>query len=751
MRECAPSRITFGCVSLNTSTVESHSHTPRSEIAGKYDIKILRITHLRGPNIWTYRPVLEAWVDIGVLEDFPSNTIPGFYERLSAWLPSLIEHRCSIGERGGFLQRLREGTWAAHILEHVTLELQNLAGMQTGFGKARETSTRGIYKVAIRSRHEQVSRAAFLAARELVLAAMEDRPCDVAATVAKLHDMVDSLCLGPSTGCIVDAATTRRIPFNRLTEGNLVQLGQGIHSRRIWTAETDLTSAIGETISRDKDLTKSLLQSCGVPVPEGRVVDSPEDAWEAACDIGLPVVVKPSDANHGRGVSLELSDRAEIETAYHIADAEGSEVIVESFIRGDEHRLLVVGKQVVAVTRGESLWIEGDGIATVTQLIDAQLNTDPRRGEAEEFPLETIILDREPAIRLLLEQQRLHGDAIPEAGQKVLIQRNGNMNLDVTDSVHPEVAEMAALAARVVGLDIAGVDLVAEDISRPLDQQGGAIVEVNAGPGLLMHLKPSNGGPRPVGSAIVEHLFPDEASGRIPVIGVTGTSGTTLVARLIAHLLQLSRLRTGLACRDGLFFDHRRIESGDCSNWTSGNKLLLNRAAEAAVCENGARTLLAEGLAYDRCLIGVVTDILHAEGLEEFYIHDTEQLYNVLRTQIDVVLPEGAAVLNADDPLVARMAELCDGEVIFFGAAIEAPIISEHRSRGGRVVSLRDGVVVLMDRTGETQVIRLAAIPQQVSIAHLLAAVAAAWALDIPAELIRAGIETFGADLSASR
>lgn len=720
----------------------------------KFDIKILRITHLRGPNIWTYRPVLEVWVDIGLLEDFPSNTIPGFYERLSSWLPSLIEHRCSIGERGGFLQRLRDGTWTAHILEHVTLELQNLAGMQTGFGKARETSTRGVYKVAIRSRDEQVSRAAFTAARELVLAAMEDRPYDVAATVASLHNMVDSLCLGPSTACIVDAATARRIPFSRLTDGNLVQLGQGIHSRRIWTAETDLTSAIGETISRDKDLTKSLLQSCGVPVPEGRIVASPEDAWEAAEDIGLPVVIKPVDGNHGRGVSTDLKTRAEVEAAYRLAIEEGSEVIVERFIRGNEHRLLVVGKNVVATARGEIATVKGDGHSTISELIDLQINSDPRRGSTEEYPLNFVKIEDDAAVRLELERQGYTGQSVPASDIEVLIQRNGNVAFDVSDQLHPEVAEMAALAARVVGLDIAGVDLVTEDISRPLDQLGGAIVEVNAGPGLLMHLKPSNGGPRPVGRAIVEHLFPGDASGRIPVIGVTGTTGTTQVARLIAHLLQRSRLRTGLACRDGLFFEQRQIEAGDRSNWSSGNKLLLNRAAEAAVCENSARALLAEGLAYDRCRIGVITDILHTQGLEEFYIHDTEQLYNVLRTQVDVVLPDGAAVLNADDPLVARMAELCDGEVIFFGTSPDGPVISEHRAQKGRAVSLRDEIVVLMNPSGETQVIPTAAIPLsggQESMAHILAAVAAAWALGIPAELIRAGIETFGADMSAGR
>lgn len=722
---------------MNTCAAQSQ---PQS--VGKYDIKILRITHLRGPNIWTYRPVLEAWVDIGTLEDHPSNTIPGFYERLSSWLPTLIEHRCGIGERGGFLQRLREGTWAAHILEHVTIELQNLAGMQSGFGKARETPTRGVYKVAVRSRHEQVSRTAFLAARELILAAMEDRPYDMAATVEALKDMVDSLCLGPSTACIVDAATERRIPSNRLTDGNLVQLGQGIRSRRIWTAETDLTSAIGETISRDKDLTKSLLQACGVPVPEGRIVGSPEDAWEAAEDIGLPVVVKPVDGNHGRGVSTDLKTRIEIEAAYRLAIEEGSEVIVERFIPGNEHRLLVVGQRVVAAARGETATVVGDGKSTIAELIDLQINSDPRRGSTEEYPLNLVRLEDDAAVRLELERQGYAADSVPEAGIEVLIQRNGNVAFDVTDQLHPEVAEAAGLAARIVGLDIAGIDLVAEDISRPLEEQGGAIVEVNAGPGLLMHLKPANGGPRPVGRAIVEHLFPGNETGRIPVVGITGTSGTTQVAKLIANFLHLSGLRTGLACGDGLFFDQRQVEQGDRSNWASAQKLLLNRSAEAAVCENGARSLLAEGLAYDRCHVGVVTDAQHAGGLEEFYIRDAEQLYNVLRTQIDVVLPDGAAVLNANDPLVARMAELCDGEVIFFGRD-DAPAIAAHRAAGGRAVFVRGSNVAMAHGAEEIGQIDLA---RPLSSAHvrgndIAAAIAAAWALKIPLDVIRAGVE----------
>jgi cyanophycin synthetase len=715
----------------------------------KKTIEIINVLYLRGPNFWTYRPSIEAWLDIGDLEDSPSNTIPGFYDRLTGWLPTLVEHHCGVGERGGFLQRLRDGTWPAHIMEHVMIELQNLAGVQTGFGKARETSTRGVYKLVVRARHEEVSRVALVAARDLVMAAIEDRPFDVATAVRELREIAESVVLGPSTACIVDAATDRRIPSIRLNEGNLVQLGYGARQRRIWTAETDRTSAIAESISSDKDLTKTLLASCGVPIPDGRVVDSPEDAWEAAQEIGTPVVVKPTDGNHGRGVSTDLNTQSEIEAAYRLAQEEGSEVIVERFIRGNEHRLLVVGGRMVAAARGETASVVGDGVSTITQLIDIQINTDPRRGTTEEFPLNLVLLDEDPAVRFELTRQGFAPDSVPPAGQSVLIQRNGNVAFDVTDRVHPKVAAAASLAARIVGLDIAGVDIVAEDISQPLEAQGGAIVEVNAGPGLLMHLKPADGPARPVGRAIVDHLFPEQDDGRIPIVGVTGSRGTTMVARLTARLLDLQGAYVGLACGDGLYLKQRRVEKNDCANWESAQRILINRAVQAAVIENGSRAILSEGLAYDRCQVGVVTNIDSEDSLPGFYINDAEQMCKVMRTQVDVVLRDGTAVLNAADKRVAELAPLCDGEVIFFSIAPQTPALTEHREQGGRAVFVRDGRIVLATGMEESAVIELKGVPypgpekRSLVTENILAAVGAAWALGVPAELISAGIESF--------
>ena len=726
--------------------------------------QLLRINYLRGPNIWTYRSVLEVWLELGSLENFPSNRLPGFNDRLVTLLPALIEHHCGVGERGGFLQRLNEGTWAGHILEHVVIELLNLADMPTGFGQTRSTSVKGIYRMVFRARDEQVARTALAEGHKLLMAAINDLPygqADVTAAVDNIRARVDACYLGPSTAAIVAAATERGIPHIRLTDGNLVQLGYGSAQRRIWTAETDLTSAIAEGIAQDKDLTKSLLATCGVPVPEGAIVSSSEQAWEAALEIGLPVVVKPSDGNHGRGVSLDLNTREEVQAAFMLAQPEGSDVMVERYVRGHEFRLLVVGGRVVAAARGEIASIVGDGHSTVAQLVDAQLNTDPRRGLGEDFPLSPINLETDGAIILDLQRQGFSATVVPDLDREVMIQRNGNVSMDCTDEVHPEVDYIVSLAARVVGLDIAGIDVVAQDISRPLHAQGGAVVEVNAGPGLLMHLKPAEGSPRPVGRAICNHLFPPAAEtpdhdrpvndGRIPIVGIAGSDGTQHVARLVAWLLHLSGRHTGLACRDGLFLDQRCVDLADSSTWEAGQRLLINRAMQAAVFENGADTILRSGLAYDRCQIGVVTDLGGASALAEFDITGDDQMFKVMRSQVDVVLPGGAAILNADDPQVADMKTLCDGEVIFYSAHPDTPALAAHRAENGRALFVREDQVVLVTRNVETLLPGLGKLTSwRERHAHsglsghsLLAAIGAVWALDIPLNLIGAGMEAF--------
>ncbi len=720
------------------------------------DIQLLRINYLRGPSIWTYRPILEVWLDLQELEDHPSHLLPGFNQRLTAWLPDLVEHHCGVGERGGFLQRLQDGTWCGHVLEHVIIELLNLAGMPTAFGQTRETSRRGIYRMVFRCPEEAVARAALAHGHRLIMAAINDRPFDLKAAVQDIKAVIDERYLGPSTGCIVDAASERRIPHIRLNDGNLVQLGYGAAQRRIWTAESDQTSAIAEGIAQDKDFTKRLLASCGVPVPQGQVVESADEAWEVAQDIGLPVTVKPSDGNHARGVTLELTREADIKAAFALAEPEGSEVIVERFIEGVEHRLLVVGGKVVAACKGETVSVTGNGKATLGELVELE-NQDPRRGVEQEYPLSPIDVQA-PAVQLELHRQDVSAGSVVEAGRSVLLQRNGNMAIDCTDEVHPDVAYHAQLAARIVGLDIAGMDMILKDISQPMAAQGGAILEVNAGPGLLMHLKPTSGAPRPVGMAIVDHLFPQGAGahpGRIPIVGIAGTRANAFIARLAGWLLQLSGRLTGVASSEGMFLANRRTQGGSAAHWAGAHRLLTNRLAEAAVIQTTARSILDEGLAYDRCQVGVVTDMDGFEQLADHDIQEAAQMRRVLRTQIDVVLEGGAGVLNADEEQVAELAGLCDGEVLLYSLHEGNPLLAAHRaasrSKGaggeGRAVFARAGQIILASGASERVLGTLQALSlaggQQPDTAALLAAIACAWAMDIAPELIAAGIKTF--------
>ncbi|MDO4968326.1 MAG: acetate--CoA ligase family protein [Comamonadaceae bacterium] len=656
------------------------------------DIQLLRTTYLRGPSVWTYRPVLEVWLDLGELEDYPSNKIDGFTERLTAWLPGLVEHHCGVGHRGGFIERLQEGTWCGHVMEHTIIELLNMAGMPAEFGQTRSVSQRGVYRMVFRCPEESVAHVALNQGHALIMAAINNQPFDVQAAVEAIKAEIENRYLGPSTASIVNAAAVRRIPFIRLNDGNLVQLGYGAAQRRVWSTETDKTSAIGFGIAEDKDLSKQLLKACGVPVPEWELVKSADDAWEEADYMGLPVTVKPYNSNKGEGVSVNLNSEAEVRAAYEEARKLTRYVMVERFVPGHVHRLLVVGGKVVAASRGE-------------------------------YP---------------------NGQHDPRA--KVV-------TVDCTDDVHPEVAYMAALSAKVVGLDIAGVDLVCQDISKPLEAQGGAILEVNGGPGLLMHLKPSVGVARPVGQAIVEHLFPSEdgdsegLAARIPVVGIAGTRHNAFIARLVGWLLQLSGKRTGVASSEGTFLEGRLTQKGDNTNWHAAHRLLVNRLAEAAVIQTSARSILEEGLAYDRCQVGVVTDMDGYEALANHDIHEAEQMTRVLRTQIDVVLTRGAGVLNADDAQTADLARLCDGQVLFYSLDASNATVAAHREAGGRAVLLKGEEVVLVQDSTERVLGTLTALRPvngfEPDHAALLAAVATAWALDITPELIAAGIKTF--------
>jgi cyanophycin synthetase len=722
-----------------------------------------KVQALRGPNLWANFPVLEAWVELGEYRDCSSDEVPGFNDRLMAWLPGLVEHRCSVGERGGFFERLRRGTYPAHILEHIALELQTLAGTEVGYGKARATSEEGVYRVVVEYENEELARACLDAARDLFLAAVHDHPFDVHAKVRELRELAHDVCLGPSTASIVRAARRRDIPVRRLNEGSLVQLGHGARACRICTAETDRTGAIAERIAQDKELTRALLRAVGVPVPDGRPVTDAEDAWEAAAELGVPVVVKPQFGNHGRGVATNLTTREQVLRAYETARQEGDSVLVETFAPGSDYRLLVIGDRLVAAALREPAQVAGDGRSTVRELV-AEVNRDPRRSDGHATGLSFVKLD---AVSLgVLAEQGYPPDSVPPAGAKVLIRRNGNLSTggtatDVTDLVHPDVAARAVDAARVVGLDIAGVDVVATDISRPLEEQRGVVVEVNAGPGLRMHLEPSAGKPRAVGEGIVAMLFPKGQSGRIPIVGVTGVNGKTTTTRLIAHLLGRTCC-VGMTCTEGIYVGGRRIDAGDCSGPQSARAVLLNPRVEAAVLETARGGILRAGLGFDGCDVAVVTNIDSGDHLGSGGIDTPEQLARVKRVLVEAVPPGGAAVLKADDSLVAAMAEHCRGSVIFFSRDAGHPVLAKHRARGtrasgsGRVAFVRANHVVLAEGDQEIPLVPLDRVPLThggrigFQVENVLAAATAAWSVGVPCEAIRVGLETFGADLDSS-
>jgi cyanophycin synthetase len=716
---------------------------------------IRKVLALRGPNIWANFPVLECLVDLEHFELLPTSDLDGFADRIKAWLPTMVEHRCGLGYRGGFFERLDTGTWLGHVLEHVALELQTLAGSQVGYGRARETSEPGVYKVVIEYLDEDVGRAAVGEAHDLIMAAVDGRPFDVKAAVERISRIRDRVALGPSTKSIVDAAVKRGIPVRRLNTDSFVQFGFGSKQRRIMAAETDRTSAIAQEVAQDKNLTNQLLREAGIPVPAGEPVTSADEAWAAAQDIGAAVVVKPQDGNQGKGVALNLKTEDQVRAAYEAAAAISKRIIVEQYCPGQDYRVLVVGDRMVAAARREPAQIIGDGLHTVEELV-AIANQDPRRADHHANILSKICLD---AVSLgVLREQGLFPASVPAAGRKVLIRRNANLStggtaVDVTDLVHPETAARAIEAAQVVGLEIAGVDIVCPDIARPLEEQNGVIVEINAAPGLRMHLSPSSGQARPVGEAIIDMMFPAGENGRIPVVAITGVNGKTTTTRFIAHIFRGTGKTVGLTSTDGIFVGDRRIDTGDCSGPKSARAVLSNPKVDYAVLETARGGILREGLGFDQCQVAVVTNIGEGDHLGLSDIHTLDQLAKVKRCIVDVVAKDGFGVLNAGDPYVLAMAPKCPGQVLWFDLNGENPIIVEHRAKGGRAVFVRDKHVILATGAHEIPIVSVDRVPLtnggriEFHVENTLAAIAAAWAVGIPAELIRLRAESFQADL----
>ena len=703
-------------------------------------MEVSRIRALRGPNFWTRLTAIEAVVTC-TAHEADLDQIPGFLTRLRARFPDVKPLR-PFGHKDPITM--------AHALEAVSLGLQASAGCPVAFGQTVVTNEQGVFQVIVQFTEEPVGRLALDLAEALCIAALKDEPFEITQALARLRELDEDVRLGPSTGSIVSAATARGIPYRRLTEGSLVQFGWGSKQIRIQAAETGNTSAIAEAIAQDKDLTKMLLEAAGVPVPRGFVADDEDQAWEIANKIGFPVVVKPRDGNQGKGVAVNIETRKQLNAAFAIASDISRDVIVEQYIPGHDFRMLVINNQLVAAARRDPPSVIGDGQHTVTQLVE-QVNTDPLRGDGHATALTKIRFD-EIALATLATQG-LNAQSVPEKGKRVLLRNNANLSTggsatDVTDEVHPELAARMVTAAQMVGLDIAGVDLVAETILKPMEEQRAGIVEINAAPGLRMHLSPSFGKPRPVGEAIVDSMFATGENARIPIVAVTGTNGKTTTVRLTAHLLRTSGKRIGMTNSDGVYIENRCIDTGDCSGPRSARNVLLHPDVDAAVFETARGGILREGLAFDRCDVAIVTNIGVGDHLGMNFINTVDALAVVKRVVVQNVAPHGTAVLNALDPMVAKMAEVCPGKVIFFALDRHHPVLNTHRAQGKRVVFCENDHIVCSE-AGQDHRIALTSIPLTrqgtitFQVENAMASIAAGWALGLDWKIIETGLATF--------
>ncbi|MGI8476988.1 MAG: cyanophycin synthetase [Thermomicrobiales bacterium] len=723
-------------------------------------IEVRKSTVYRGPNVWARMPVILFVVDIGELEQRPTNKIPGFYERITELVPSLYDHGCSVGRPGGFLQRMREGTWMGHVLEHLALELQNLAGSEVVRGKTRGTGEAGIYNVVFEHQQEDTG----LAAGHLALRILNHLIYDAEPDLNFQHELeervirvAERLAYGPSTGAIVSEAERRGIPVLRLDpKRSLVQLGHGCYQKRIWATVTSQTANISVDVAANKEMTNRLLQEVGIPVPKGTVVRSAEEAVRQAARIGFPVVIKPLDGNHGRGVCINLKDAGEVEKFYPVAEGESraGTVVVESYVTGKDYRILVVNNQIVAVAERVPAHVTGDGRRSVAELIE-ETNADPRRGVGHEKILTRITIDDQTTETL--QRQGITLTAVPDKGAVVQLKQTGNMSTggtsaDRTDDIHPDNVEIARQAAMVVGLDIAGIDFITGDISQSVRQNGGAIVEVNAGPGFRMHTHPTDGHPRHVGRAVVNMLFPPASPSRVPIVAVTGTNGKTTTVRMITHIMKTAGKRVGMTTTDGIYIDGTQILAGDMSGPTSAQMVLKNPTVNYAVLETARGGILRSGLGFDRCDIAFVTNVA-ADHLGLAGIDSLADLARVKSVVPQSVFRDGKSVLNADNEYTADMARAARGEIIFFSLVEDNPVVAEHLRARGRAVVLRQTrngeMITIIEHRRETSLLLASEIPAtfegrlRVNVANAMAAAAAALADDVQIEHIRQALRTF--------
>jgi cyanophycin synthetase len=691
-------------------------------------------------------------LDIEELEERPSDQVPELTERLEKLIPSLYEHRCSVGERGGFLQRVERGTYAGHVVEHVAIELQNLIGFSVGYGKTVDTYERGVYNVCYRYRDEACGLAAGREAVEIVERLYKGEKVALQPAIDRLKEVRDAHMLGPSTASIVEAAKRRNIPYYRLSEDtSYIQLGHGHLQQRFQATVTWRTGIIGHSIADDKDWTKQILGDAGIPVPKGQVCASFEEAVEAAEYIGYPLAMKPLVGNHGRGVSTNIANQTELKEAYDAAYARHESVVVEQFIRGEDHRLLVIDGKLVAAARRRPAHVTGDGKSTLQALIDEE-NRDPRRGVGHENLLTQIDVDQQT--ERLIAQAGLTMDSIIPKGEVVFLKSTANLSTggtatDLTDDVHPEVRYAAERIGRLIGMDIIGIDLLAETLARPLEEQSAGVVEVNAGPGFRMHISPTHGQGRDVGECVVDMLFPDGGDGRIPITAITGTNGKTTTTRLISHLLRQAGRRVGMACTGTVEIDNHVIMRGDYSGPQAAHTVLKEPMVENAVLEVARGGIMRRGLGFDACDVGVLLNIA-SDHLGERDIHTLDELARCKTVVVDAVHPEGACVLNADDPRVLEHGTYWSrGKIIYFTMDPDFEPVNEHVENHGVAFMVKNGRIVMRQGQVDAEIIEVNDVPiafeghAPFNVQNAMAAAAAGYALGLTLADIKMGLQTF--------
>ena len=722
-------------------------------------MRIRGIRTIDGPNVWHHRPVLVMRLDLEDLVETDSAEIPGFIDRLLALVPDLRTHACSVGREGGFVERLHRGTYMAHIVEHVALALSEPAGIGVGFGKARHAGEPGVYNVVVRYRAEQGMKHLLRSAVDLVQAAIAGEPFDVSACIDEARSLTARTELGPSTKAIVDAARRRGIPTRRLNDASLVQLGYGKHRRLIQAAMSDQSSAIAVEIAGDKHLAKELLERVSVPVPRGTIVTDEEEAVAALEEVGAPVVVKPLDGRQGKGVTVNLSTPEEVRCAFRIAERYSPDVIVEQFLAGRNYRLLVVGGRLVAANERKAACVTGDGVHTVAELM-AIANQDPRRGEGHEAPLTRLEVDS--VVEAFLAKSGRTLTDVPLAGEEVFLRESANLSTggtaaDVTDRVHPSVRRACERAARTIGLDICGIDLVMADITQPLREGEGGIIELNAAPGLRMHQFPSEGTPRDAGAAIVDTLYPPGTPSRIPIVAITGTNGKTTVTRMVNHIWAATGLTIGMTTTEGIYIDGELIVEGDTSGPASAQTVLSDPAVEAAVLETARGGMMRAGLGWDWCDVGIVTNI-QLDHIGQDSLEGIEDIVEVKALVAERVRDGGTLVLNADDEHVVGLLErphVREGRkhVVFFSLSPENAHIRRHVERGGTAYYLEDGWIVEARDGSERRIVQAARIPVTLGgtahfhIANTMAAVAACRAAGMEPRTIATALLGFRGDV----